>query len=447
MKISDEMKEFFSTTIFSLSGLDISLGQLLVVLAIVVGIVYLYRVIIRRFFPSAGPSEETQPQDNKRLKSILLSLFAFLFLVLLLAALKLDYSFYSSEKFDLNLGLILRVILFFQFARLLDWIISNIFIHNYYSKGDEAQSSKYYNRDDESKVRRTIQSIFYVVVILFILQNFNLDFKLFDRTINNEIVSFNISNIIIAVLIILIAQLIIWVMTQIVLYNVYRSKSMDAGSQYAINQLAKYIIYVIAILWAFDALGINMTLLLGGAAALLVGVGLGLQQTFNDFISGIVLLFERSVSVGDVLEFEGTVGTIRKIGLRSSMVETRDNVSLIVPNHLLVNNTVLNWTHFSDKVRFEINIGVAYGSDTALVKELLLDAVKENPYALEYPAPIVRLIEFGESSLDFRVFFFSRNYMVIEDIKSDLRIDIDSRFRAKNINIPFPQRDINIRKD
>ncbi|MBT8189983.1 MAG: mechanosensitive ion channel, partial [Bacteroidia bacterium] len=191
--------------------------------------------------------------------------------------------------------------------------------------------------------------------------------------------------------------------------------------------------------------GINMTLPLGGAAALLVGIGLGLQQTFNDFISGIVLLFERSVSVGDVLEFEGTVGTIKEIGLRSSIVETRENISLIVPNHLLVNNKVINWTHFSDKVRFEINIGVAYGSDAALVKKILLDIADQNPYVLQYPSPIVRLKQFGESSLDFTLYFFSRNYMVIEDIKSDIRLEINRMFNEFNITIPFPQRDVHMK--
>ena len=156
--------------------------------------------------------------------------------------------------------------------------------------------------------------------------------------------------------------------TQLVLYRYYKRSQIDLGSQYAINQLLKYVIYTMALLWAISSLGIEMTVLWVGAAALLVGFGLGLQQTFNDFFSGIVLLFERSVEVGHVLNIGGMIGTVKEIGLRTSLIETRDSITVVVPNSKLVTDNVVNWSHFDEKVRFSISVGVAYGSDTKLVK-------------------------------------------------------------------------------
>jgi small-conductance mechanosensitive channel len=226
------------------------------------------------------------------------------------------------------------------------------------------------------------------------------------------------------------------------LYRFYKEKDVNVGGQYAINQLLKYVIYVAAFVISLQYLGINMTLILGGAAALLVGIGLGLQQTFNDFFSGLVLLFERSVAVGDILDVDGHVGVVKRIGLRSSLVETLANITVVVPNSHLVSQSVINWTHFDSKVRFDIPIGVAYGTNAQLVKEILLEVAEQNPYILDKPAPFIRFNAFGESSLDFILFFFSKNYLVIEDIRSDLRFEINKAFLENNISIPFPHRHV-----
>ena len=181
---------------------------------------------------------------------------------------------------------------------------------------------------------------------------------------------------------------------------------------------------------------------------MLVGIGLGLQQTFNDLISGIILLFERSVEVGNVVELNGgMIGTVRRIGLRTSLIETRENISVIVPNSKLITDIVTNWSHNDDKARFLIQIGVAYGTDTQLVKKLLLKIARDNVYVLSNPGPTVRFTNFGDSSLDFNLIFWSRNFLVIEDIKSDLRFEINQVFLDNKINIPFPQRDVWIRKE
>jgi len=209
--------------------------------------------------------------------------------------------------------------------------------------------------------------------------------------------------------------------------------------------LVSYIVYIVAIIAAIDNLGIKMTIFWGGAAALLVGIGLGLQEVFKDLTSGIILLFERTVEIGDIIEISGTVGMVRKIGLRTSLVQTRDNIMLLVPNSKLVSENVINWSHTDSKARFSVSVGVAYGSDTELVRSILLEAARRNKRILDYPKPSVRFVEFGDSSLDFKILFWSKSMMVIENVKSELRFTIDFLFRENKVTIPFPQRDVWLR--
>ncbi len=223
---------------------------------------------------------------------------------------------------------------------------------------------------------------------------------------------------------------------------------MNIGSQYAVNQLLKYVIFTIATLYILDTVGVKLTVIWGGAAALLIGAGFGLQQTFNDFISGILLLFERTVEVGDVVQLaDGLVGTVMKIGMRTSFVQTFDNRTVIVPNSQLVVNEVINFSHNDEKARFIVSVGVAYGSDTELVKKLLFEAAKEHEKIIKFPVPFVRFVEFGDSSLNFELHFWSRELVRIDDVRSDLRFKIDQLFREHDIVIPFPQRDIWIKKE
>ena len=443
------MNDILNSALFYIGGSEITLANILVVIVLLALTIYIYRLCINKIFPSLTKDNILSSSGISSIRRSFVWLLITVITLLILTSLSIDYTIYQHNEFSLTIDIILKVLIFFQVARILDWIIANVFVHRYYVRRESKKDdNEYVGTAPESFTRKIIQSLFYTVIALYALNAFNLNFTLFRYTTeDNTTFQFTLSKLIIAILVIMLARIMVWVITQLILYNVYRNKKIDLGSQYAINQLVKYVVYVLAIITALQILGINMTLLLGGAAALLVGVGLGLQQTFNDITSGIVLLFERTVSIGDVLEFEGTVGTIKKIGLRSSLVETRDNISLLVPNHLLVNNNVINWTHYNDKIRFHVSVGVAYGSDTALVKKILIDIADENPYALNYPKPFVRLEQFGDSSLDFKLYFFSKNYMVIEDIKSDIRLEIDRQFREHNISIPFPQRDVHVIKD
>ncbi|OFY59676.1 MAG: mechanosensitive ion channel protein MscS, partial [Bacteroidetes bacterium RBG_19FT_COMBO_42_10] len=163
------------------------------------------------------------------------------------------------------------------------------------------------------------------------------------------------------------------------LFRKRKSKKIDHSNAYSLYQIIRYVLWVISISMILHVLGISLTVLLAGSAALLVGIGLGLQQTFNDFISGLILLIEGSTKIGDVLELDGDVVIIQKIGLRTSKGLNRDDIIVIIPNSLITTNKVINWSHQSKKTRFRINVGVAYGSDVELVTKVLKESALEHP--------------------------------------------------------------------
>ncbi len=227
--------------------------------------------------------------------------------------------------------------------------------------------------------------------------------------------------------------------------RVLGSRGLDKGRQYAANQFLRYIIYTFAILAALQSVGVSLSLLLAGSAALMVGVGLGLQQTFNDFFSGILLLLEGTVEVGDILEVSGSVGRVERIGLRTSKIQTRDGIDLITPNSKLVGDNVVNWSHNNNPTRFQVAVGVAYSSDVNLVTRLIVDAANQNNKVLQSPSPSVQFTGFGDSALDFNLLFHSYEFWRIEMVKSELRYAIVQAFREHDIEIPFPQRDLWLR--
>lgn len=219
---------------------------------------------------------------------------------------------------------------------------------------------------------------------------------------------------------------------------------LDAGRKEAVLKIIKYVVYVIGVVLAIQAIGLNITVLIAGSAALFVGLGFGLQEAFQDFISGIILLFEGTISVGDVIEVESLVGTVVDIRLRTTKVKTRDNIYILVPNHKFVNEKVINWSEASKLTRFSVKVGVAYGSDTKKVEELLLQVANEHSRCSTAEKPKVFFEDFGDSSLAFNLTFWVDEIWEIPEIKSDLHYAIDQKFRENNITIPFPQRDLHI---
>ena len=220
-----------------------------------------------------------------------------------------------------------------------------------------------------------------------------------------------------------------------------KTTKIDKAKKYSIYSLIKYVILVFTALYSFQQiLGFNLSLLLAGSAALLVGIGLGLQNIFSDFVSGIILLVEAKIKVDDIIEVNSLVCKVQEINLRTTTVLTRDDRYIIVPNTDLTKNRLIDWTLSNIASRFEVSVGVSYSSDVSLVKKILEDVVKIQEGVLKKPVPFVRFNEFGDSSLDFSLYFWSEEVYRVENIKSDLRTKIFHQFNENNISIPFPQR-------
>jgi small-conductance mechanosensitive channel len=246
--------------------------------------------------------------------------------------------------------------------------------------------------------------------------------------------------------IIIFTKVVLWIVKK-TLFRYKKLRKFEEGSLHSLFQITKYVIWIFAILIILDTTGIKLNVLLAGSAALLVGVGLGLQSTFNDFISGMILLFEGSIKVGDILEIDNDVVRIQKIGLRTSEAMNRDDIVIILPNSLITTNKVINWSHQSKKTRFRINVGVAYGSDVNLVLEILQKSALEHPEISDTSSINTRFLNFGNSSLDFELLFFSKNIFRIENVKSEIRIIINRKFIENNITIPFPQMDLHLKSN
>ena len=248
------------------------------------------------------------------------------------------------------------------------------------------------------------------------------------------------------ILILFITIFFLWLVRKLIFRQKLKAK-IEEGNLYSIFQILRYLIWIISILLMLDTLGLKLNVLLAGSAALLVGVGLGLQNTFNNFISGLTILFEGSIKVGDILEIDGDVVKILNTGLRTTAAINRDDIIIILPNSLITSNKVINWSHQTKKTRFRIKVGVAYGSDVDLVTTILKEAALEHDDITDKSAVNARLINFGNSSLDFELLFFSDNVFRIENVKSDVRKIINRKFKENNISIPFPQLDLHLKSN
>lgn len=206
----------------------------------------------------------------------------------------------------------------------------------------------------------------------------------------------------------------------------------------------KWLVYLIILLITFHAIGINVTAVFAASAALLIGVGLALQTLFQDIIAGVLILIDQTLHVGDIIEIEGKIGRVEEIKLRTTRAVTMDNKVLIIPHHLYLTNSLYNWTQNGTTTRESVEVGVAYGSDIHLVKQLLLDVAKNQEEILIHPAPTVLFTNFGESSLNFKLVFTLNDSFNTRITQSEVRFEIDRLFRQHNISIPFPQRDIHI---
>jgi len=226
--------------------------------------------------------------------------------------------------------------------------------------------------------------------------------------------------------------------------KILQQQTMERGLKDSILTITSYLGWGFGLLLALGLLGVNATSLAVVFGALSIGIGFGLQNIFNNFISGLILLFERPIQVGDYVEIGGLWAEVKKINVRSTVVQTFDNASVIIPNSDFISQQVTNWSFKDKRMRRNIEVGVAYGSDIDLVEQTLLEIVKDRRRVLKYPKPDVLFVDHADSALIFRL----RIWVHVDDywdIPSRIRFDIDRRFRELGIEIAFPQRDLHIR--
>jgi small-conductance mechanosensitive channel len=220
---------------------------------------------------------------------------------------------------------------------------------------------------------------------------------------------------------------------------------LEPGTINTVSKITAYIIVTIGVLIGLGAMGIDLTGLLVVLGGLSVGIAFGLQDVVNNFISGFIILFERSIEVGNIVEVSGNVGTVRKIGIRSTTITTRDNVELIVPNSRFLSEITTNLTHSEDLVRTHMEVGVSYNAAPREVEKILVAVAAQHPSVLADPPPRVQFREFGDSSLNFVLLVWTEQAIEILFLTSDLRFAIWDALAASGVEIPYPQRDLHIR--
>lgn len=235
-------------------------------------------------------------------------------------------------------------------------------------------------------------------------------------------------------------------MTEKFMLRILRDKGLESGVSGSIATITRYVVLTTGILITLDTVGISLSSLTALGAVLMVGIGFGLQNIAQNFISGLIILFERPIKVGDHVTVNGVSGRVSEIGARSTLLHTRDDVAIIVPNSQFISEQVVNQSFTGEKMRVHMDVGVAYGSDTANVEEILMEIASSNNHVLKYPAPVVFFEGFGDSSLDFTLAIWIDNIWEQRKILSDIRFAVDQKFRDHNITIPFPQRDLHIIK-
>ena len=221
---------------------------------------------------------------------------------------------------------------------------------------------------------------------------------------------------------------------------------LQSSLQFGLSRIIGYTLIAVGFYVAFQLVGVDLSSLAIIAVSLGVGVGFGLQNIINNFVSGIIILAERPISIGDRIEVAGVAGRVTKMQLRSTTVVTNDNITMIVPNADFISNTVTNWSHGDPKVRIRVPVGVAYGSDLKLLQQLLLEAAGEHPKALRDPSPVVLFTEFGDSSLNFELGVWTQEMPATPvHFTSEMNFIIEQKLRENDIEIPFPQRDLHVR--
>jgi len=272
--------------------------------------------------------------------------------------------------------------------------------------------------------------------------------KKFIEFLNKEFfitdnIKFSIVTILLVTLIFLLTYLFLKLLKKIATKKLDEERKLKFKSVFS---FLNYFVYIIVALITFQNFGINLTGIFAASAALLVGVGLALQTFFQDIISGILILADQTVHVGDIIEIDGKIGRVENIKIRTTRAVTFDNKVLIIPNHKYLTSTLFNWTENGTVLRGSVSIGVSYDSDVEKVKEILLDIANSHPHLIKNPPPKVIFKNFGDSALDFTLVFTYNNGFRVNLIESDIRFLVHKKFKENNIEIPFPQAVVHLEK-
>lgn len=405
---------------------------------VLLAILILWYILNKRITPRIIDATE-QKLNTKTLAYYFNSIFLLLILIAFLSITENDLELFSTnEDKDLKLSQALFVFLIIQIILFANYFITKLLL----DRKREVISSREDDLINSSNGTRSLKYVLIVIALRALIHILDFNYLLYA----SDDFSIRLNDLLKILLIVLLANFISFLFIKIVLFRYYNRQEVNPGAQYSINQLVRYIIYAVFALLAIESIGISLKLVWGGLAALLVGIGFGLQNVFSDLVAGIILLFERSIEVGDTVELNEGIGLVKKISLRTSEVELRDSRIIVVPNSNIIDSAFINWDKNQKLTRFRVQVGVAYGSDVDQVREVLIQVAKNNAYVIDRPAPFVRFIDFGESSLVFELLFWSQVLITIEDVKSDLRFDIYKSLAENNIKIPFPQRDLWIKE-
>ena len=291
------------------------------------------------------------------------------------------------------------------------------------------------------------------LVLLFVLISVHFSDSNLLNTVVFKIVESDITILVlmIAAFVVIFAVKLSSFIQKYVLPKAYEKYEIDKGTRFTFSRIFHYVILVLAILISLNVIGINITSLTVFASIFGVGLGFGMQNVVSNFISGIIILFERPIKVGDRVVVDGILGEVMEIKIRATVVKTVDNEHIIVPNSYFLEQRIINRSYGDLKIRITIDVGVSYSSDVDLVRRLLLESVEnvrlKTGNVLTDPEPQVMFTSFGESSLDFKLLVWVDAPPNTYNVKSELHFDILRLFRENSVEIPFPQRDVHMRTD
>ncbi|EDP94861.1 mechanosensitive ion channel domain-containing protein [Kordia algicida OT-1] len=263
-----------------------------------------------------------------------------------------------------------------------------------------------------------------------------------DRSIySNDTIHITIKAVLVLIVVLVVTQVVLK-FTRIAVTRRLDAEGKDRFK--TVFTFLKYFIFSVVIVMSLDASGVQITALLAASTALFVGIGLGMQKLFQDIISGIFILVDRTVTVNDVIEIDKKVGKITEVGLRTTKAITQDEKILVIPNHKFLSEILYNWTQNDVMTRESISVGVAYGTDIDLVKALLLGIAVQDQAILNEPKPTIFFEDFGDSALKFKLHFYIGDSFHLPAVQSRLRYKVYNTFNENNISIPFPQRDVHV---